>query len=201
MSQEELARLCRVPANTIKSIEVGRLKLTPAVLKNIRESTGARWDDKKVRWMRFHDDNAFTFEDYIEYRDKLLCPTTLEQATQSGLMVLIHCRIEWLFDNVPRESWNSLRSAIDSFLEECKQEFKLNKNDAAFFFPVRSAKDSDYARFSKASQQKLEALHQQKVQALQKREHASKKPVKGSYAAAGNKKRKPLYLRVGDASC
>jgi hypothetical protein len=176
MSQEEFAELCQIPTNTIKSIEVGRLALTPTVSRNVAEATGARWDDKRHRWARFNDNTAFTFEDYAEYRHKLRNPSSLDQSINQGTVAQIHCRIEWLFEHVPAESREILRSRVEFFLEQCKRDFNLTKDDALFYRPWLSS-GKDYSLFMNLAQQKLQRVPS----------------VRGLHGVAGNKKRKRLY--------
>jgi DNA-binding XRE family transcriptional regulator len=192
VSQKELAKRLRISAHTIKKIEAGYKRLSTLVKKKITAATSARWDGQK--WIR-PDGQPFQYEDYSWYQSEKLnrkLDPALDQAIGRFGVVEIHCRIEWLFKNIPGKSWDDLKYRFDDFLEKCKREFKLNRNDYAFFNPVSSATDSDYARFTKVSQQKLEALHQQKVQALQKREHASSgRGQRG--AVAGDEKRERKY--------
>jgi ribosome-binding protein aMBF1 (putative translation factor) len=51
-SQQDLALLCQIPVDTIKSIEVGRLALNTTVLRKIAEAIGASWDYEQEKWTR-----------------------------------------------------------------------------------------------------------------------------------------------------
>ena len=128
-------------------------------------ATGARWDRERRRWTQL-EEKLFTHEDYTEHRRRMLNPSTMDQAIQQSMVVLIHCRIEWLFDNVPEKSREKLRSRVDYFLERCKRDFKLTTNDASFYAPWGSSPNSDYARFTKASQQKLQERHEREITAI-----------------------------------
>jgi transcriptional regulator with XRE-family HTH domain len=208
ISQKELAQLLGISPNTIRKIEFGSRSLTDAVLTEVKVATGAKWDRERRRWTQL-EEKLFTHEDYTEHRRRMLNPSDMDQAIQKSMVVLIHCRIEWLFDNVPEKSREKLRSRVDYFLERCKRDFKLTSNDASFYTPWGSSPDSDYARFMKLAQEKRELMHQKLMKEReqerehlaqnikrgeQKHEHVAKKPQKGSYAASDRKKAKPLYL-------
>jgi len=134
ISQKELAQLIGISANTIRKIEFGSRSLTDTVLTEVKVATGARWDRERRRWTQL-EEKLFTHEDYTEHRRRMLNPSTMDQAIQQSTVVLIHCRIEWLFDNVPEKSREKLRSRVDYFLERCKRDFKLTTNDASFYAP------------------------------------------------------------------
>jgi hypothetical protein len=135
-SQKKLALLCAIPVDTIKSIEVGRLALTPAVLRNIAVATGASWNHEEARWTKF-DKTAFTFSDFSEYRFSKLSRSALDKAYGEVAVALIHSKVDWLFKNVPVESWDILKSRLSYSLEECKRDLRLTANDALFYRPKR----------------------------------------------------------------
>jgi transcriptional regulator with XRE-family HTH domain len=174
ISQIDLARMCRISANTIKKIEFGIRPLNPSILTKIRIGThGAVWDPEQNRWTRF-DGKPFTYEDYSERRKRVQNPSAIDQAIKSVMVDLIQRRIEWLFNNVPATSWEGLRSRLTIFLDECQREYRITANDALFyrFAPLDSASESAAAEPVKAEQQKR------------------RRSPKG---AAGNKKRKRKY--------
>jgi Helix-turn-helix len=170
ISQHDLALLCEIPVDTIKSIEVGRLALNPIVLRKIAEATGASWDHEEARWTRF-DKTEFTFSFFSDYRQHRLKRPLIHNL----LVDVIHSRINWLFENVPEESWAILRSRLTYFLEECKRDLKLTSNDALFYSPTWLAanKNPIAPKLGKPEQQK----HQQRPK--------NGRPRKG---VAGNKK-------------
>ncbi len=176
ISQTSLAELCQIPVDTIKSIEVGRLTLSSTALEKIAAETGAHWDHEKARWTRF-DKTEFSFSYFSDYRrDWLKRP-----AIGPALVHLIHSRIEWLFENVPDESWERLRSRLNFFLEECKRDLQLTANDALFYRPawLDSAKDSTAKQLVSTGQQK-------------RRRAPTARGPRGN--VAGNKKRKRKYI-------
>jgi hypothetical protein len=179
ISQTTLARLCQIPLDTIKSIESGRLRLTPDLAKRFAVATGAGWDYDRQRWTLFNGD-AFSFAHFSKHRSSKLNPSPIDQALNHMMVGELQYRVAWLFDHAPAEEWGMLKFEMDHFLNRWKQ--KLTASDAPFPQPPWrvSATDSADTQGVKEGQQK--------------REHASKKPVKGSYAVSGNKKRKPLYL-------
>jgi transcriptional regulator with XRE-family HTH domain len=177
ISQNELAQLCHVPVDTIKSIEAGRLALNATALRNIAEETGARWDHEEEHWTRF-DKTEFNFSSFSDYRrERLTPPSSIDKAVAD---LMIKSRIDWLFENVPAESWKRLRSRLIIFLSECKRDFQLTANDALFYRPasLSSANESAAAQPVKPEQQK--------------RKHApNRRGQRG--AIAGNKKRRRKY--------
>jgi hypothetical protein len=151
----------------------------PGVLTKVAIATGASWDHEKRRWTRY-DKDPFTLADFSEHRRRMLDPSTMDQAIKMGLVIQIHSRIEWLFENVPAKSWDILRILVDDSLEACKRRLKLTKNDAFFYRPwLSSVKDSAYARFTNLAQQKLE--------------HTADKRSDFRGNAAGDKKSKRKY--------
>jgi transcriptional regulator with XRE-family HTH domain len=176
ISQKELAQILGISANTIRKIEFGSRSLTDAVLTEVKVTTGARWDRERRRWNNSKE-KPFTHEDYIEHQRRMLNPSSWDQAIQTGTVVMIHCRIEWLFDNVPGKWREKLRSRVDYFLEKCKRDFKLPRNDALFYRPWLSS-GKDYPLFMNVAQQKLQRT-------------PSARGAVGE--TAGNKKRKRLY--------
>jgi len=178
ISQKDLALLCQIPVDTIKSIEVGRLALTPTVLRNVAVATGASWDHEQGRWTPF-DKTAFTFSYFSEYRSRRLNRSTLARAIDQLIVTLIHSRVDWLFENVPAESWDILRSRLDYFLEECKRDLKLTSNDRLFYTPAWFEASKDLAPQSPESQK-------------QEQHHAARR-VRQLGNVAGDKKRKRKY--------
>ena len=170
INQTALAELCQIPRDTIKSIEVGRLKLNSTALEKIAAETGARWDHEQERWTRF-DKTEFSFSSFSDYR-RWRCKRPI---IDKALVDLIHSRIEWLFENVPDESGERLRSRLNFFLEECKRDLQLTANDALFYRPawLDSAEDSAAKQLVNPGQRK--------------RRRAPRGNV------AGNKKRKRKY--------
>jgi hypothetical protein len=153
INQTALAELCQIPLDTIKSIEVGRLKLNSTALEKIAAETGARWDNEQERWTRF-DKTEFNFSSFSDYRLHRLRPNAIDKA----LVYLIHNKIDWLFENVPDESWQRLRSRLNFFLEECKRDLELTANDGPFYRPASlgSANESAAAQTVKPEQEKGE---------------------------------------------
>jgi hypothetical protein len=151
ISQQKLAEICQIPWDTIKSIEAGRMALSPNVRRKIAEETGAHWDYEKARWTRF-DKTEFTFSFFSDYRQWRLKRPIIDKA----LVDSIHRRIDWLFEKVPDEDWERLRSRMNYFLEECKREYRITANDALFYHPASlgSANESAAAQPVKAGQQK-----------------------------------------------
>jgi hypothetical protein len=153
VSQASLAELCQIPVDTIKSIEVGRLALSSDVLRNIAEETGAYWDQGEARWTQL-DKTEFNFSSFSDYRrERLILPSSIDKAVAD---LMIKSRIDWLFENVPAESWKRLRSRLIIFLDECKRNFQLTDNDALFYRPASLglANESAAAQPVKAGQQK-----------------------------------------------
>jgi len=179
ISQKELALLCQIPVDTIKSIEVGRLALTPTVLRNVAVATGASWDHEHGRWTRF-DKTAFTFSYFSEYRSRRLNRSPIARSIAQVIVNLIHSRIDWLFENVAAESWDILRSRLDYFLEECKRDLKLTSNDRLFYTPAWLEASKDFAAPQSPESQKRE-------------QHHTAKRVRLRRNVAGQKKRKRTY--------
>jgi hypothetical protein len=179
ISQTALAELCRIPLDTIRSIEVDRLKLSSTVLEKIATETGAHWDHEEARWTRFGK-TEFSFSDFSNYRRLGLKRSLLDKAIDKSRVHLIHNKIEWLFENVPDESWERLHSRVNYFLEECKRDLQLTANDALFYRPawLDSAKDSTAKQLVSPGQQK-------------RRRAPTVRGPRGH--VAGNKKRKRKY--------
>jgi transcriptional regulator with XRE-family HTH domain len=173
INQRDLAQLCQVSVDTIKSIETGRLALSSRFLENIAETITAHWDHEQGRWTR-RDGKPFTFADYCEHYRRMLNPSPIDRAIAQGRVELIKSRIDWLFENVPDESWQRLLARLNHFLEECKRDLTSNSNDELYYHPawLQSANESAGTQPLKAEQQK--------------RRRAPK-------GAAGNKKRKQKY--------
>lgn len=175
ISQTSLAALCQIPVDTIKSIEVARLALSPDVLRKIAEETGAHWDHEEARWTRF-DRTEFSFSSFCDYHRWRFKRPIIDEA----LVDLIRNRIDWLFRNVPDEDWERLRSRVNHFLEECKRAFVSTADDATFYRPawLGSANESAAVQLVKPVQKK--------------RKHApNRRGERGT--VAGDKKRKRKY--------
>jgi hypothetical protein len=150
ISQKELAELCTIPVDTIKSIEVGRLALSPTVLRKITEATGAYHE--QARWTQSNG-TPFTYSFFRKYRQRR--PGALSHAIDGIRVDLIKSRIDWLFKNVPGQSWNALQSRLTYFLEECKRDLKLTSDDALFYKPWPDVpKDLTATQLAKSKKQK-----------------------------------------------
>ena len=130
-TQNRLAEISGIPIDTIRSLEVGRFQLGQATRQKIIEATGARWDDKKRRWLASPDESIpFNFAVYSAYRRFIARPSS-DQERKNDLAVL-KCKLDLLFEEIPDRFRDSLLHRITACFEECQQDFRLKEHRAFF---------------------------------------------------------------------
>jgi len=152
VTQRQLSRIVGIPLDTIKSVESGRMSLSPRVQKNIRRFAGVVWDDKEERWISrsfIFRQGAITPElspataaDIREYRKMM------EQSAATGSdrdRDAVKMRVDALFDQIPARYWIHLLFRMQDSLEELREEFaKRFKNQEALDLAFTASANRSY---------------------------------------------------------
>ena len=122
LPQREMATLLGVSPDSLKSIEMGRIKsLTPALLLRIEQRTHSEWDAAEQVWFFLHSrprqpTNMSLLQQYTGFlTDAAPIPETDPE--------IIKMRVDGLFQVVPRDRWMKLFWHLRDCLEECRETF------------------------------------------------------------------------------
>jgi len=135
VTQNQLAEICALSLDTIRSIEAGRRSLGLPTRQKILEATGARWSDKNRDWFVSADESLpFDFAAYRAYRRFLIEEPSDDQKTRD--LGILRAKIEFLLEEIPTRFRHNLLLRLNDSLEQCQKAFRL-KQLSDFFDTTR----------------------------------------------------------------
>jgi transcriptional regulator with XRE-family HTH domain len=151
-TQNQLASATGIPVSTIRGIEAGQRRLTPAILRKVEHTTSASWDEKKERWI---------FRSLIWKQGAIL--TDVSPATADGIQAYrkmmeqsaamgadrdrdaVKMRIDELFTQIRPRHWMHLLFSMQDSLEQLREEFaKKFKNRKAVDLAFAASANRSY---------------------------------------------------------
>lgn len=113
--QYEIAALLGLSTETIKSIEVGRLRVTEKLLEKIYLDLGASWSKKTLVWIDAAGGEPFTLK-----HSERWCQAGFNRDVETDAMLL---RLMVVLDSAPKEKFKKIVDTVEVKLQEILQEF------------------------------------------------------------------------------
>jgi transcriptional regulator with XRE-family HTH domain len=129
LSQRELSEVSGVSLDTLRSIEIGRRKLTDDILNEVSDATGGKWNIEAGLWefaFKPHDMTGvipLTRELYREFRRVITTPPS--EQDKARFKNILSWKLMFLLDYISDTLWYSLFLRLEKDLETLLTKFEI----------------------------------------------------------------------------
>jgi hypothetical protein len=131
-SQQWFAKIADIPLDSLRSLEIDRMRFSPMVQSRIKMNTGAVWHEDDKCWRFWQEDGPrYTREHYQKYRELLA-------RHAEGIMLQLDIffaamRIRLLMETLPPRERAKFFFRLNTFLSDIREEFCPDQFVELFF--------------------------------------------------------------------